>query len=58
MPVYPVERVFLREIPGKDDQLYALTSQARCFEILWVLGGKTLTPATPLLWVAHDAIPI
>jgi len=22
--VYPVERVFLGEIPGKDDQLYAL----------------------------------
>jgi len=24
VPVYPVERVFLAEIGGKDDQLYAV----------------------------------
>ena len=46
--MYPFERVFLAETMGKDDQCYALGSQARCYEILGMVDGNMPSGQRPL----------
>jgi len=50
--VYPVERVFLGEIPGKDDQLYALDATKYFARVAENTHSRDTAPPG----VAHDAI--